>query len=241
MARRIGKVLLKLYPFDENRTCVLDFACGPGLNSRILAPYAKTIVGMDISQAMVDRYNERASNQGIPEEEMRAICIPEELFSNLNEVEATKNVEQIRELLDGAVFDVVVCCMSYHHFRSISYVTRILSSFLKPGGRLFVADVESVPRSTASPDVSHHMDTFEPIFEDGACDAGIIVHKYGFSAQEMKNVFAEAGLVHTDSETGKTSFEYSIVTRALKQGKKVNIFLASGAKDKNSDNITDRS
>jgi len=45
-----------------------------GLISRELAPYARSILGVDISQAMVDQYNLRVFNQGIPPEEMHAVC-----------------------------------------------------------------------------------------------------------------------------------------------------------------------
>jgi 23S rRNA G2069 N7-methylase RlmK/C1962 C5-methylase RlmI len=41
--------------------------------SRELIPYVKSIVGVDISQRMVDEYNRRSINQGIYPEEMRAI------------------------------------------------------------------------------------------------------------------------------------------------------------------------
>ena len=99
------------YPFDESSTIVMDFACGlgiyhlhcfnphdthtafSGLISRELAPYAKTIVGIDITQALVDNYNHRVANQGISSDEMRAIC------TELKGVEGE---------LDGLKFDVVV-------------------------------------------------------------------------------------------------------------------------------------
>jgi cyclopropane fatty-acyl-phospholipid synthase-like methyltransferase len=43
--------------------------------SRNLAPYTKKIIGVDISQGMVDYYNQRVYNQGIPEDQMRALCV----------------------------------------------------------------------------------------------------------------------------------------------------------------------
>lgn len=63
-----------------------------GLISRELAPYAKSIVGVDISQSMVDRYNQTVLNQGILPEEMRAVCA---------------ELEGRDEELDGLKFDVV--------------------------------------------------------------------------------------------------------------------------------------
>jgi 2-polyprenyl-3-methyl-5-hydroxy-6-metoxy-1,4-benzoquinol methylase len=64
-----------------------------GLISRELAPHTKSIVGVDISQGMVDQFNTRVENQGIPSEEMKAVCV--ELKGQEGE-------------LDGAKFDVIV-------------------------------------------------------------------------------------------------------------------------------------
>ncbi|KAJ3864912.1 S-adenosyl-L-methionine-dependent methyltransferase, partial [Lentinula novae-zelandiae] len=218
----IGKTLLKAYPFDDENTTVLDFACGTGLdlyclNSRVLAPFVKSIVGVDISQEMVDRYNKRVENQGIPREEMRAICIPEQLLTHANDLRLAK-------LLGDIEFDVAICCMSYHHFPSIYSITRTLSSLLKPGGHLYIADVESIPIKSTP----HGPD------DNNKQSASVVTHKYGFSELEMKNVFVQAGLADIDaaSETGQigSRFTYSIATRAFKKGKAVNIFLARGVK-----------
>lgn len=46
-----------------------------GLMSRELCPYVKSVVGVDISQGMVDQFNLRAFNQGLPPEEMKAVCL----------------------------------------------------------------------------------------------------------------------------------------------------------------------
>jgi 2-polyprenyl-3-methyl-5-hydroxy-6-metoxy-1,4-benzoquinol methylase len=63
-----------------------------GLTSRELAPYAKRIVGVDISQASVDVFNAAVADQGIAPEEMRAVCA--ELKGEEGE-------------LDGLTFDVI--------------------------------------------------------------------------------------------------------------------------------------
>jgi cyclopropane fatty-acyl-phospholipid synthase-like methyltransferase len=63
------------------------------LISKELAPYAKTIVGVDITQALVDNYNQRVANQGITPDEMHAVC------AELKGVEGE---------LEGLKFDVIV-------------------------------------------------------------------------------------------------------------------------------------
>ncbi|KAG2354608.1 hypothetical protein BDR07DRAFT_1464959 [Suillus spraguei] len=67
---------------------------------------------------MVDQYNQSVFNQGIPSEEMRAVCCDLTVAPNQ---------------LDGMKFDVVVCASSYHHFLSIEDVTKALALYLKPG------------------------------------------------------------------------------------------------------------
>jgi tRNA/tmRNA/rRNA uracil-C5-methylase (TrmA/RlmC/RlmD family) len=46
-----------------------------GLISQALAPYCKKIVGVDISPGTVEYYNTRVQNQGISDEEMKAVCV----------------------------------------------------------------------------------------------------------------------------------------------------------------------
>lgn len=66
-----------------------------GMVSQQLCQYVKSVVGVDISQASVDRYNTQASNQGLAPEEMHAVCV--ELTGDPQENE-----------LDGARFDLIV-------------------------------------------------------------------------------------------------------------------------------------
>lgn len=61
--------------------------------SRELAPFVKTILGVDISDAMVKRYNQRVSEQGILPEEMRAVTI---------------ELKGAPDELNGQKFDVII-------------------------------------------------------------------------------------------------------------------------------------
>ncbi|EIW60962.1 S-adenosyl-L-methionine-dependent methyltransferase [Trametes versicolor FP-101664 SS1] len=151
--------------FDEDRTEVLDYACGVGLLSQALCPHVKSIVGVDISQASVDAYNAQASNQGLEPTEMRAVCA--ELTGAPGE-------------LDDAKFDVVVCSAAYHHFPSIADTTRVLAHFLKPGGSLLVADIKAAPDGHALFKETHHH---------------IVPHKHGLTEEAVRGAFEGAGLV----------------------------------------------
>ncbi|PBK83177.1 S-adenosyl-L-methionine-dependent methyltransferase [Armillaria gallica] len=135
LAQRLAQSIQRVYPFNEESTTLLDFACGAGLMSRQLAPCCKSILGIDISQGMVDQYNTRVHNQGIPPEDMRALCI--ELKGEESE-------------LDGLKFDV--CAMAYHHLPFPQETTKRLAFFVKPGGTLLVTDYQAEDDDTALPD-----------------------------------------------------------------------------------------
>ncbi|KAF9234510.1 S-adenosyl-L-methionine-dependent methyltransferase [Melanogaster broomeanus] len=165
-AQKLGGAMKDTGLFKEGVTTVMDFACGTGeLISQVLAAEdPKLIVGVDISQAMVDHYNKAVSDNGAALEEMRAICVTE-----LRENEAQLEI----------IFDVIVCASAYHHFRSIDEVTKTLVSYLKPGGSLLVADMIH--------DESLH-ETFPPGFDH------IVAHKGGFSEADIRTTFEKAGL-----------------------------------------------
>jgi len=165
-AQKLGGAMKDTGLFKEGVTTVMDFACGTGLISQVLAAEdPKLIVGVDISQAMVDQYNKTVSDNGVSLEEMKAICV----------TEFRENEEQ----LEGITFDVIVCASSYHHFPSIDEVTKTLVSYLKPGGSLLVADLIH--------DESTH-ESFPPGAEH------IVPHKGGFSEADIRTTFEKAGL-----------------------------------------------
>ncbi|KAG6877398.1 hypothetical protein C0992_010041 [Termitomyces sp. T32_za158] len=171
-ARRTAIRIREAYDFEEDITTVLEYACGTGLVSRELAPYTKRIVGVDISQGMVDQFNTRVRNQGIPPEEMQAFCV--ELKGEAGELGDEK-------------FDAIVCASAYHHFPDIDAVTGVLVHFLKPGGVLLVVDLAKHTGERAHdghehghliPDQYHH----------------IVPHRDGISEQDIRKAFESAGL-----------------------------------------------
>ncbi|KAH9911687.1 S-adenosyl-L-methionine-dependent methyltransferase [Epithele typhae] len=79
--------------FDPARTRALDFACGIGLISQNLHPHVQSVVGVDISQRSVERYNALARSLELAPEKMRAEHL--ELTGAPGE-------------LGGALFDLIV-------------------------------------------------------------------------------------------------------------------------------------
>jgi len=196
LARRLASAMRQRYPdlFDEDTTTLMDYACGPGLVSRELCPYVQSIVGVDISQGMVDQFNLRASNQGLAPDEMKAVCV---------------DLRREDHELHGRKFDVIVCSMAYHHFSSVEDVTRLLASFLRPGGSLLVADVD---RSTLQTDIFPHQ-------HDGHGHEHIVAHQRGFGEEDIKGVFGSAGLEFK---------EFGVVASGKMHGRDVDFFVARG-------------
>ncbi|RDB19283.1 hypothetical protein Hypma_013693 [Hypsizygus marmoreus] len=228
-ARRTANAVRKAYSFDENETTVMEFACGTGLVSRELAPYSKRIVGVDISQGMVDQFNRRVTNQGIPFEEMNAVCV--ELKGEAGE-------------LGDERFDVIFCASSYHHFTSIDDVTRVLAYFLKPGGSLFVVDLMKEGRGVVHGHDHGHGEGRGHGQDDGhehGHDHGhghghgheqaqslfpedvhkFVPHRHGLGEEDMRKVFEGAGL---------ESFSFENAFTAKQHDRDVKLFIASGKK-----------
>ncbi|KAF7441219.1 hypothetical protein PC9H_001568 [Pleurotus ostreatus] len=161
---------LGAYPFDGEKTVMMDFACGIGMVSRQMAPYAKQIVGVDISQGLVDEFNLRVKNQGLTPDELKAVCV--QLKGEEGE-------------LDNLKFDVIVCGMAYHHISDVAKTTQTLAFFLKPGGVLMVND-------------GLKMDVIPPMLMEMQKKANfkdVVPHTHGFEESEIRKIFEDAGLV----------------------------------------------
>ncbi|PUU74816.1 S-adenosyl-L-methionine-dependent methyltransferase [Tuber borchii] len=180
--------------WDENTTRVLDYACGTGLISRIIAPYTKQIIGMDISEKMAEKFNEKVKNQGTPEEEMRAIVADlcaDRLDPSLSDPEYYN-------------FDVIVCGFAFHHFSNVQLATERLVERLKPNtGVLLVIDFKSHPlpdRITNQGRHAHHGGHSHSDHGKSAAKLNPLdtVAHGGFSQEDMRKVFGGAGLVEVD-------------------------------------------
>ncbi|KAG9036163.1 hypothetical protein FRB95_009737 [Tulasnella sp. JGI-2019a] len=119
-------VMRETYRFDPESTKVLDFACGTGVMSQQMAPFCKEIQGWDISQKMVDVFNEKAQKSDETKDKLKASVV---------DLQATGND------LDGQEFDVIICAHAYHHFEDPAQMTKKLIAHLRPGtGALLILD-----------------------------------------------------------------------------------------------------
>ncbi|KAH6919231.1 hexaprenyldihydroxybenzoate methyltransferase [Coprinopsis sp. MPI-PUGE-AT-0042] len=170
LAKRAAHAIVRHAELDVDTIELMDFACGAGLLSQRLAPRVKSILGVDISQGMVDLYNTFVEDQGIDPTEMQALCA--DLLSPDDE----------RSKLNGRKFDIIVCSMAYHHFESITHATTTLSLYLKPQGFLFVIDLLKAD--------GIDMDELFPEHKDH-----LVAHRGGFTEGEIEKAFEAAGMV----------------------------------------------
>ncbi|RXW17721.1 hypothetical protein EST38_g8123 [Candolleomyces aberdarensis] len=155
--------MLEAYPFDKQSTSVLDFACGAGLMCKELYNYSRAIVGFDISPVVVERCNQVFKELGAGEESYAFVA----------------NILTDKDILPGKKFDLVFCSNSYHHFDQPEEVTRILGTFLKPGGTLLIIDNIQSPN--------------EPPVELKEEHRHFVV-RYGFTEEDIKRYCDVAGL-----------------------------------------------
>ncbi|KAF8652222.1 hypothetical protein AX16_004500 [Volvariella volvacea WC 439] len=170
-AQRVAAAVRNFHDLDKETTTVMEFACGTGLVSKELVPYVKSIFGVDISQGVVDQFNQRVQKEGISSEKMKGIRA---------ELKGTEGE------LDNIKFDVIVCASAYHHFPSVEDVTKTLAFFLKPGGALVVADIIK-GYDMVSGFVHPGPWTKEEVTR-------MVPHTHGFDEEDMRKVFEGAGL-----------------------------------------------
>jgi len=92
---------------------ILDAGCGTGLSAPLLRSYADTLLGVDLSNLMLDKARERG------------------LYDRLEQVELT-------EWLEGhpAAYDVIVAADVLCYFGTLDRVMKAAAAALKPGGLL---------------------------------------------------------------------------------------------------------
>jgi SAM-dependent methyltransferase len=144
---------------------ILDYACGPGTVTAILAPqYGDEWRGLDLSENMAAAYNARFSDS----EAFSASAVQGNLLSSDPDKAAAFQGPE------WWGFDMVDVGLGFHHFEDLEGATRTLVERVKPGGVFMIVDL-----------VSHEM-------EEGL---NKIVAHAGFSFEQVKRLFKGEGLV----------------------------------------------
>jgi SAM-dependent methyltransferase len=109
---------------------VLDAGCGPGLVARAFAPKVRSIVGTDLTPAMLEQAQKRAAEAGLA-----------------NATFAPGDMER-QPFADGS-FSLVLTRYTFHHLlrpdRALAEMVRVC----RPGGRVMVVDA-AVPAEKAA-------------------------------------------------------------------------------------------
>ena len=115
--------LLKGHLVNDNTLDVLDGGCGTGLCAPVLAPYAKSLTGVDISSGMLGKANTKGFYNALVEMELAAYLI---------------NQQQ--------VFDLICLADTLVYFGDLTELFRIVRRALRPRG-MFVFTVECAAES----------------------------------------------------------------------------------------------
>jgi len=167
---------------------VLDFGCGTGLLLLEFQQLVKSVTGIDISPGMLAVLEEKIQEQGLTN--VTARCI---------------DVEN-GEVPDGT-YDLIMSSMTFHHIRDVQPVLATLSTLLKPGGTLAIADLDS--------DNGKFHDTPDGVFHNG------------FDRCIMKSHLEAAGFAHVRNRTA------AIVQKESPSGqiRPFTVFLMTGRKE----------
>ncbi|KAH8598864.1 S-adenosyl-L-methionine-dependent methyltransferase [Bisporella sp. PMI_857] len=164
---------------------LLDYACGNGLASTALAPYVTTIRGIDVSDGMVEKYNEAARKQGLSEQQMHAVrgdlLVPE--------AEIPKALEKV----DFYDFDIIVMSMALHHVEDPQLMTAKLVERLRDGGSLLIIDWAPSPKAPEVQGHGHEKDARDEGYQQDLQEAQQTMKRSGFDEEEMRKVFEDSG------------------------------------------------
>ena len=147
---------------------VLDYACGPGTMTDVFLQHATELVGLDISQKMIERYNKTFEINNKVSGFVANLLDPDGLPEIVNEAKFKD-------------FDLVVISGGFHHFPDIDLATRRLVERLRSGGKLLILDF-----------VQHQPDDI------GDHPAAKTITRHGFGEDEMKQLLGHAGLKNVD-------------------------------------------
>lgn len=200
-----GDINEKIWPLS-NHIRVLDFACGAGNVSLALAELLPNkasyeIVGVDLSEDLVDSYNER---------------VPAKIGH-------AKALDLISDEFDEKDFDVAICSMSLHHIADLDALFGKIASHLKKNGWFLVMDFDGhAPHSeqeAKSKGIAHC--SLDPIrlsnsFEDSGLENTIVQRgfKYVFSEEHEKRKAEE------DKKSGHAHHHFGNFNLAIVAGQR---------------------
>jgi ubiquinone/menaquinone biosynthesis C-methylase UbiE len=121
-------VLIGLARPDRQDT-VLDVACGPGIVACAFAGHCRSVVGLDVTPAMIEQAHNRQIEKGLTNVSWQlGTCLPLPYSDH--------------------AFSVATTRYSFHHFQQPAEVLAEMIRVCRPGGRVVVADVAMEPEKS---------------------------------------------------------------------------------------------
>lgn len=99
---------------------IMDFGCGTGLFGLEFTDYAKSLLGIDTSEGMLEVFNKKTKGH----DHIRSLLI--DLENN--------TIKQ--------KFDLIISSMAFHHLNHPAQMIQKLKSLLNPHGRLAIVDLD---------------------------------------------------------------------------------------------------
>lgn len=123
LADDVSRCLQEKIPLSRDMD-VLEVGCGTGLLTLLLAPQVKTITAIDSSSGMLGTLTRKLREKRIGT-----------VTTRLLDLETADDW--------GGPYDLVVSSMTLHHISDVPRLLHSLSSVLRPGGYLCIADLDS--------------------------------------------------------------------------------------------------
>ena len=234
---------------------LLDYACGPGMVTRTLAPYVDVAVGMDVSERMVERYRELAGSldlqklEGIVGNLVDGEAAEEKEKEEHDSAKVNGDSSSVKEELRN--FDIAVVGLGFHHFDDPVRAAKALASRLRDeGGVLLIIDFVGGCGSRADREKAERQEQqqrqqrqeqkqkktrdLENEGEENEADLDSLIPEamhdtvrvHGFDREGVEEIFTSAGL---------KNFEWDEIEEEVKlivdgQTKRRKVFLAKGVK-----------
>ena len=138
----------------------MEFGCGTGQVSLFLSGQFKTIYMVDSSAGMIDALKANIKEKGIK-----------------NMVPVNKDL--LKEVVELPRLDAIYSLMTLHHIEELDRILDVFAQLLKPGGLLFIGDLEKE-------DGSFHDNTKE------------FKGHHGFERNKLKSILEKRGFRETD-------------------------------------------
>lgn len=116
----------------------LDLACGPGTFSRAFAPRVKSLLGVDLTPALLEQARTAAVKANLSN-----------LFFAIGDATSLP--------LPSESFDLVICAYSFHHFGELARAIAELARVVRRGGRAAIADL-IVPDNPAAAELNNRIE-----------------------------------------------------------------------------------